>query len=58
MSVSARDLLPDRERRPTHDGLHVAELEIARNEDRLNEKLVAGFGIGWRVLLHRLEEDY
>lgn len=58
MSVSARDSLPDREPRETHDGLHVAELEVARNEDRLNEELVAGLSIGGRVLLHRLEEDY
>lgn len=41
----------------THDSLHIAELEVARDKDRLDEELVTGLGIGRRVLLHRLKED-
>lgn len=58
LSAAARDQLPDRVLAVvTHDGLDIAELEIARDEDGLHEELVAALGVGWGVLLHRLEED-
>lgn len=42
----------------TYDGLHVAELEIARDEDGLDQKLVTALSVGRGILLHGLEEDY
>lgn len=57
-SVPARDQLPDLGLVVgTHDGLDIAELKIARDEDGLDEKLVAALGVGGGILLHRLQED-
>lgn len=41
-----------------HDRLYVAKLQVARDRDRLNQKLVPALGIRRRVLLHGLQEDY
>lgn len=41
----------------THDRLHVAELHVSRDWDRLDQELVSALGIRRRVLLHGLEED-
>lgn len=41
----------------THDCLHIAELQVSGDWDRLDQKLVSALGIRRGVLLHGLEED-
>jgi len=36
---------------------YVVGVTVGSNSDGLDEKLVAAFGIWWRVLFHRLEQD-
>ena len=37
--------------------LHIVELLVTSDSDRLNEELVFAARIGGRLLLHRLQED-
>jgi hypothetical protein len=37
--------------------LDVAELQVSRDDDRLNQELVFALSVQRRILLHGLEED-
>lgn len=57
MSAFAQEALACKHRRDTHDGLDIAELQISRDYDRLNQELVFALSVQRRILLHSLEKD-